>query len=178
MSKQVNSLKDGFAAAAKAESISVFFDDGHEFLYAQDPEHPFADCGRGHDVALRCRDLYAGNGDNAYGAFLQESWIKNPGDNAFKKGFAQCALMFHLQTFRLSHNGSEVVAELRRLLDQSEWRGELVVECYQGLTQKTLGKLSVEEFAYLVSEETQLTDAQLLTIVPCFLPTGYAVDAT
>lgn len=171
LSKQINSLRDGFATAAEAESISAFFDDGHEFLYAQDSEHPFADCGRGHDVALQCRELYGGNGDNAYGAFLQESWIKNPGDNAFKKGFAQCALMIHLQTFRLSHNGSEVVVEMRRLLDQSEWRGELVVECYQGLTQKILGRLSTEEFAYLASKDAQLTDAQLLAIIPCFLPT-------
>lgn len=170
VSRQVELIRDRFLSAENVKSISVFFDEGHEYLYAQDPEHPTADCGRGHDVALQCRDLYAGNGDNAYGAFLQECWIKDPGANAFKKGFAQCALLFYLQSFRLSHSGSEVVVEMRRLLDQSEWRGELLVECYQGLTQKILGRLSIEEFSYLVSKEAQIKDTQLVSIIPCFLP--------
>ena len=168
--RQVKTIKDRFSSAEDVKCISAFFDEGHEYLYAQDPEHPSADCGRGHDIALQCRSLYAGDADNAYGAFLQECWIKDPGANAFKKGFAQCSLLLHLQTFRSEHSGSDVVAELRRLIGQSEWRGELLAECYQGLTQKTLGKLSIEEFAYLVSKEAQIEDAQLVSIIPCFLP--------
>ncbi len=170
LTKQINSIRDRFATADCPESVNAFFDEGHDYLYAQDAEQPSSDCGRGHDVALRCRDLYVGNGDSAYGAFLQECWVKNPGPNGFKKNFARCALMFYLQSFRPEHSGPEVVAELRRLLAHSEWKGELLVECYQGLTQKILGRLSTEEFTYLVSKEVKLKDDQLLAVIPCFLP--------
>ena len=170
LAQQINSIRDGFASADSPKSVNAFFDEGHDYLYAQDAEHPSSDYGRGRDVALQCRDLYVGNDDSAYGAFLQECWVKDPGANGFKKNFARCALMFYLQSFRSEHSGPEVVAELRRLLAHSEWKGELLVECYQGLTQKILGRLSTEEFTYLVSNETLLNDAQLLAVVPCFLP--------
>ena len=169
LTEQINLMRDKFATADSAEYISAFFNEGHEYLCAQDAKRVPSDFGRGHDIALHCRDLYFGNGNNAYGAFLHECWVKDPGVNEFKKRFAQYALMFHLRSFRLEHSGPEVVAELRRLLANSEWKGDLLVDCYQGLTQKILGRLSAEEFAYLVSKETLFTDAQLLAVMPCFL---------
>ena len=170
LTKQINVIRDRFAVADGAEFISAFFNEGYEYLCAQDEGNQPSDYGRGHDIALQCRDLYVGNDDCAYGAFLQECWVKDPGANGFKKNFACCALMLYLQSFRTEHSGPEVVAELRRLLAHSEWKGELLVECYQGLTQKILGRLSAEEFAYLVSKEILFKDAQLLAVIPCFLP--------
>ena len=70
LAQQINLIRDGFAAADSPKSVNAFFEEGHDYLYAQDAEHPSSDCGRGHDVALQCRDLYVGNGGNAYGAFL------------------------------------------------------------------------------------------------------------
>ena len=169
LKQQIDSVKRSFEVADSSKDILTFFDDAHEYLCAQDPEHPDADCGRGHDIALRCNELYQGHAGNPYGVFLENCWIEDPEDNAFKRSFARFAFLFYFRSFRMCHTGGEVVAEMRRLLAESVWREELLTACYQGLTPKSLGRLSQEEFDYFLSSEIKFCDSQKLAIIPCFL---------
>ena len=169
LKKTLLTIKEHFISAATSQEISKFFEEAAEYLRCKDPGNSIADCGKGHDLAVTCYDLYVPEGQDAFSKYVEESLRLPTGNNFFRDNFLVCFLMIWIRVFRQAHPTQDIVDEIKRLVGVSHGKEQLLTSVYEGRGSTTLGVVSSEELSYICSHECRFDNQQLARILPSFL---------
>lgn len=169
LKKSLLTIKEHFISAATSQEISKFFEEAAEYLRCKDPGNSIADCGKGHDLAVTCYDLYVPEGQDAFSKYVEESLRLPTGNNLFRDNFLVCFLMIWIRVFRQAHPTQNIVDEIKRLVGVSQGKEQLLTSVYEGRSSTTLGVVSGEELSYICSQECRFDNRQLARLLPTFL---------
>lgn len=169
LKRVVYKIREFFASAMGPEEISKFFEEAAEYLHSKDPGNSIADCGRGHDLAITCGNLYVPDGKDAFSVFVESSLQLSAGVNGFRDNFLLYFLRIWIRTVRATRAEGNIVDEIKRLVGTSLGKEQLLANFYEGMSSTVIGAPSFEELSYICSPECKFGNQQLARILPSFL---------
>ena len=165
----VHKIRGFFKSVQEPREIGNFFEESAEYLHSKDSGNSIADCGRGHDLAIACYDLYAPDGKDAFSIFVESSLQLSVGVNSFRDNFLMYFLRLWIRTVRTTRPEENIVDEIKRLIGTSLGKEQLLTNVYEGMSSTVIGVPSFEELSYMCSQECKFDNQQLAKILPSFL---------